>query len=88
VAVLVAIVGIVVFSIPLALSVWALLDAARRPEWAFALAGRSRVVWVAACGIGILFNWIGLTVSAWYLLKVRPDVAAAETGQVSGGDLG
>ena len=44
--------------------------------------------WVAACGIGILFNWIGLTVSAWYLVKVRPGVAAAETGQVSGGDLG
>ena len=85
---LVTLFGIVVFSIPLALSMWALLDAARRPEWAFALAGRSRVVWVAACAIGILFNWVGLTVSAWYLLRVRPSVAAAESGQVSGGDLG
>jgi hypothetical protein len=88
VAVLVTLLGIVVFSIPLALSMWALLDAARRPEWAFVLAGRSRVVWVAACGIGILFNWVGLTVSAWYLVRVRPGVAAAESGQITGGDLG
>ena len=86
--ILTTVIGIVVVSIPLALSVWALLDAARRPEWAFALAGRSRVVWVAACGIGVLFNVIGLCVSAWYLVRVRPTVAAAETGHVSGGDLG
>lgn len=86
--VILTLLGIIVFSIPLALSVWALLDAARRPEWAFALAGRSRVVWVAACCIGILFNWVGLTVSFWYLIRVRPQVAAAESGQVSGGDLG
>ncbi|HMK11014.1 MAG TPA: DUF2516 family protein [Acidimicrobiales bacterium] len=83
-----AVVAIVVVSIPLALSVWALLDAARRPEWAFALAGRSRVVWVAACGIGVLFNLVGLCVAAWYLVRVRPGVAAAETGQISRGDLG
>ena len=86
--ILTTVIGIVVVSIPLALSVWALLDAARRPEWAFALAGRSRVVWVAACGIGVLFNIIGLCVSAWYLVRVRPTVAAAEIGHVNGGDLG
>ena len=48
-----AVVAILVLSIPLLISLWALLDAARRPEWAFALAGRSRVVWVAACAIGM-----------------------------------
>jgi hypothetical protein len=85
VQVLAVVFGIVIVSIPLALSLWALLDAARRPEWAFALAGRSRVVWVAACGIGILFNLVGLCVSAWYLVRVRPAVAAAESGQVDGG---
>jgi hypothetical protein len=83
-----AIAGIVIVSIPLAISLWALLDAAHRPEWAFALAGRSRVVWVAACGIGILFNVVGLAVSAWYLVRVRPGVAAAESGQIRVRDLG
>jgi hypothetical protein len=86
--VLTTILGIVIVSIPLAISVWALLDAAHRPEWAFVLAGRSRLVWVAACGIGILFNVVGLAVSIWYLVKVRPGVAAAESGQISLGDLG
>ena len=86
--ILFTIIGILIFSIPLAVSVWGLLDAARRPEWAFALAGRSRVVWVAACGFGILFNIVGLCASTWYLIRVRPGVAAAESGQVSGGDLG
>lgn len=74
-----------VVSIPLALSLWALLDAARRPEWAFALAGRSRVVWVALCGAGILFNVIGVPVSVWYLTRIRPSVAKAEVGDVGRG---
>jgi hypothetical protein len=69
--------------LPLALSLWALLDAARRPEWAFALARRSRTAWVAATGLGILFCGPGVLVSAWYLLKVRPGVAAAESGRIT-----
>ena len=64
--VVVVIVGIVIVSIPLALSLWALLDAAQG-RVGIRLAGRGRVVWVAACGIGILFNLVGLCVSVWYL---------------------
>jgi hypothetical protein len=86
--VLMTILGIIIVSIPLAISVWALLDAAHRPEWAFVLAGRNRLVWVAACGIGIMFNVVGLAVSIWYLARVRPSVAAAESGQITLGDLG
>jgi hypothetical protein len=73
----------IVAAIPLALSIWALLDAARRPEWAFALARRSRTAWVAATGFGILFCGPGVALSLWYLLKVRPGVAAAESGRLS-----
>jgi hypothetical protein len=69
-------------AIPLALSTWALLDAAHRPEWAFALARRSRTTWVAATGFGILFCGPGVIISLWYLLKVRPGVAAAESGRI------
>jgi hypothetical protein len=73
----------IVGAIPLALSMWALLDAARRPEWAFALARRSRTAWVAATAFGILFCGPGVILSLWYLLKVRPGVAAAESGRLS-----
>ena len=65
---------------PLAISVWALVDAARRPQWAWALAERNQVGWMAAILAGILFVCAGLAISGWYLLKVRPVVSAAESG--------
>ena len=71
---------VVVCALPLALTVWALLDAARRPEWAWALAGRRRVVWMAAILFGTFALVVGLVISLVYLLRVRPEVAAAETG--------
>ena len=74
--------GVLVAAIPLALSMWALLDAAQRPEWAFAWVGRSRVSWVAACAFGILFCGPGVVASLWYLLRVRPQVAAVEAGRL------
>ena len=69
-------------AIPLSLTVWALLDAARRPQWAWALAGRRQVVWMA----GIMFSALtvlgGVLVSSWYLTKVRHEIAAAEDGHI------
>jgi hypothetical protein len=76
-----AAITVVFFSVPLALSVWALLDAARRPAWAWALCRRSQVVWIASILCGVLCVVPGMAVSLWYLLKIRPDVAAAESGR-------
>ena len=73
-----------VCALPLALTAWALLDAARRPEWAWALAGRRRVVWLAAILFGAMTLAIGVVVSSIYLLRVRPEVEAAESGRVTG----
>jgi hypothetical protein len=70
-------------AIPLGLTLWALLDAARRPEWAWALADRRRVVWIAAILFGGLTVVVGLVVSSIYLVRVRPEVAAAEQGRVT-----
>lgn len=65
---------------PLALSLWALLDCAKRPGWAWALTGRRQVVWLAAILFGFVSVVGGLVVSTWYLVKVRPVVARAEAG--------
>jgi hypothetical protein len=73
---------LLVLAIPLVLTMWALLDAARRPEWAWALAGRRRVVWLAAILFGAMTVLVGLVVATVYLVRVRPDVAAAEEGRV------
>ena len=69
--------------IPLGISVWALLDAAHRPEWAWALAGRRRVAWMAAIMFGVLTVIGGLIISSWYLAMVRPRIRAAENGEIS-----
>ena len=73
-----------VSALPLALTAWALLDAARRPEWAWALAGRRRVVWLAAILFGAMALVVGLVVSSVYLLRVRPEIEAAESGRLRG----
>jgi Protein of unknown function (DUF2516) len=73
---------LLVLAIPLMLTVWALLDAARRPEWAWALAGRRRVVWMALILFGAMTVLVGVVVATVYLVRVRPAVAAAEEGRV------
>ncbi len=70
------------FSIPLAISVWALLDCARRPAWAWSLASRSQQWWMLAILCGILSVIGGLLVSAYYLTRVRPEIAAIEAGKL------
>lgn len=78
------VVVISVSAMPLALSVWALLDCTRRPGWAWGLSGHDRVVWLTAILVGLLCVIGGVIVSGWYLLWIRPDVAAAEEGRIAG----
>jgi hypothetical protein len=70
------------FAIPLSVTIWALLDAARRPQWAWALAERRQVVWMT----GIMFSALtvvgGLLVASWYLSQIRPLIRAAEEGRI------
>ena len=71
-----------VAAFPLALTIWALLDAAGRPQWAWALAERRQVVWMAAIMFGVLTVIGGVLLCTWYLTKVRHEIAAAEEGQI------
>lgn len=68
-------------AVPLGVTVWALLDAAHRPQWAWALSGRRQVVWMAAIMFGALTLIVGLCLSVWYLTTVRHEIAAAEDGR-------
>lgn len=77
------IVATALFSIPLAISVWALLDCARRPAWAWALTDRSQQRWMAAILCGILSVIGGLIVSSYYLARIRPEIADAEDGKLT-----
>jgi len=75
-------VWIVIASLPLALSVWALLDVTRRPAWAWSLAERSQLNWLLAIILGTFLVIIGVIISSWYLLRVRPVIAAIENGNL------
>jgi ABC-type Mn2+/Zn2+ transport system permease subunit len=70
------------FLIPIALTAWAFLDAARRPSWAWSLAGRSQQGWMAGIFLGVLTVIGGLLISGYYLAVVRPEIAAAENGEI------
>jgi hypothetical protein len=72
---------ITIASVPLAISLWALLDIARRPAWAWSLSGRNRVAWMAAVLVGMCSVVGGLVISGIYLLRIRPAVADAENGR-------
>jgi hypothetical protein len=74
---------LVLLCVPLALSGWAFLDAAKRPQWAWAMTRHRQVVWMAAIMFGALLLPVGLAVSTYYLRRVRLAVAAAEAGDVT-----
>ncbi len=80
--IVVALVIAIFAAIPLSLTVWALLDAARRPQWAWALSGRRQVVWMAWIMFAAATVIGGVIVASWYLTKVRHQVAAAEDGRI------
>ncbi len=73
-------IGLAVFAVPLGVSLWALLDAARRPQWAWSLAERNQALWMAMILLGMLSVVLGLVISGWYLFRVRPTVVAGEAG--------
>lgn len=75
---------LIILSIPLAISLAAFLDAAKRPQWVWAFCGRRQVLWISVILFAILSVVGGLLISSWYLLKVRPQLAAVEEGDVEG----
>ncbi len=68
--------------VPLGISLWALLDAAHRPAWAWSLADRNQALWMAMILFGFCTVAGGLLISGIYLVRTRPRIAAAEDGDL------
>jgi hypothetical protein len=82
---LAAAIGLTILAcLPLGISLWALLDAARRPRWVWALSRHPQTPWMAAIVAGVLLTVIGLLISLWYLIRVRPDLRRIERGELEG----
>ena len=75
---------LIALSLPLAVTAWAFLDAAHRPRWAWAFAGRNQLAWMVVIAAGVITVIGGLAISSWYLLRVRPTLAAIENGDIGG----
>jgi len=60
------------------LSIWALVDAITRPDWALRAAGSNKTLWVVLEVLGIFI--CGLVLSLIYLLAIRPKVMTAQRG--------
>ena len=58
--------------------IWGLVDVIRRPKEAFVAIGRSRNVWIGLLIVALIAPMIvGTGIGIWYLIAVRPKVAAA-----------
>jgi hypothetical protein len=68
--------------VPLALSIWGIVDAASRPEWAWQRAGQSKVLWIVLQVVGI-YVCLGWILSIVYLASIRPQVAQNQQGPPS-----
>lgn len=68
--------------IPIGLTLWALTDAASRPAWVWAMAGRTQVVWIGCIVAGVLVVPVGLAISGYYLVRLRPALARIEGGRL------
>lgn len=83
ISVLWAIVWWILITSPLLVTGAAFLDAARRPAWAWGLSQRNRLMWLTSLvGAGITII-AGPIVAIAYFVIARPDVAAAERGELS-----
>ena len=56
---------------------WAVLS-----EW---LAARNLTAPLVLVAAGVLLTVVGLAISLWYLLRIRPDLAAIERGELKPG---
>lgn len=65
--------GLLIGLVILALTIWGIVDAATRPDWAWQRAGQSKVLWIVLQVIG-LFVCLGWILSVVYLAAIRPQV--------------
>ncbi len=64
--------------VALGVTVFAIVDGARRPEWAWQQAGQSKSLWIALQAVGIFLCALGVILSIVYLAAIRPKLVLAE----------
>jgi hypothetical protein len=79
--------GLVFAIASIALIIWGLVDVIRRPKEAFVAAGRTRGIWIGLLLVALIAPpIIGTGIGFWYLISVRPKVAAATPSPIPPAD--
>ena len=66
----------------LAVTLWGIIDAANRPDYAWTAAEQNKTLWVALQGFGLLFAGLGgLLMAVVYLAVIRPKVKSGEAAR-------
>jgi hypothetical protein len=60
-----------------ALCIWAAVDAAGQPDWAFEAAGTSKNLWIVLPIVGIFVCFVGLVAALMWFTTFRPRVRDA-----------
>lgn len=65
---------------PIIITTVALLDAARRPEWAWLMSNRRRLLWLGMLVAGVITYFPGPVIATLYWFTARRDVRSIERG--------
>jgi hypothetical protein len=60
--------------VSLIVPIWAIVDAARRPETQWAAAGQNRTRWLVFLTLGALLPVVGVVLLIVYLVSIRPQL--------------
>jgi hypothetical protein len=69
---------LLVMLVPVGVTVFAIVDGAGRPEYAWQQAGQSKAVWVALEAVGIFICFLGVIMSIIYFATIRPKLVLAQ----------
>ena len=71
---------LVVAVVALALPIWAIVDAASRPDAVWAATGQNKVLWIVLIAVLTVLCGVGWIIALVYLLAIRPKLIAAQAG--------
>ncbi len=76
-------VAIAIAGLPVAFVGLMFLHAAKAPKWAWAMSGRTQIVWLATLIFGAGLIPLGVPAALYYIVKIRPVLDAIERGDLS-----
>ncbi len=71
---------LVVAAVALALPIWAIVDAAGRPDGVWVAAGQNKTLWIVLIAVLTVLCGAGWIIALIYLLAIRPKLIAAQAG--------